>query len=182
MSPKPTSPLPGSGGCVSQRQHPGGFTLLEMVIVLFIMALLMGLAVMRFDSVSGQQEIRRPVSELQRMTQDAVRRAVLYERPQVILFDARGFAMNYKTDVNGQADAQDPVVWRRRVDTPPAMKLMLRRFGSEKFTPAAGQRLVVAPGGLCEPLTARFELGPSWIEVTLDPLSGGVQEEAMNIQ
>lgn len=155
---------------------------MEVVIVLVIVALLMGLAVVRFDSVTAQQEVRRPVSELQRMTLDAVRRAVLYERPQTILFDARGFTMRYKTDVNGQADAQDTAVWQRRVEIPSGMKLLLRRFGSVKFTPAAGQRLVVAPGGLCEPLTARFELGQSWIEVTLDPLSGGVREEAMNIQ
>lgn len=163
-------------------QRNAGFTLLELVIVLFIMALLVGLAVMRFDSVTAEQEMRRPVSELQRMTMEAVRRAGLYEKPQVIAFDAKGFAMRYKTDSDGRATKDDTAVWQRRVDMPPGMKLTLRRFGAQKFSPASGQRLVVSPGGLCEPLSARFELGRSWIEIALDPLSGGIRDEAMNIQ
>jgi prepilin-type N-terminal cleavage/methylation domain-containing protein len=159
-----------------------GFTLLEMVIVLAIMALLTGVAVMSFDSVGHQQELRRPVSELLRMTAEAVQRASLYERAQVINFDTEGFSMRYKTDADGRTSAGDTQLWQRRVDTPANLKFTLRRFGSEKFVAAAGQRLVIAPGGLCEPLTARFELGPSWIEIVLDPLSGGAQSETMNIQ
>jgi hypothetical protein len=153
-----------------------------MVIVLAIMALLMGLAVMSFDSVGHEQELRRPVSELQRMTHEAVQRAGLYERAQVINFDARGFSMRYRTDADGRNTADDTAIWQRRVETPANMKLSLQRFGSEKFAPAAGQKLIIAPGGHSEPLTARFELGASWIEIVLDPLSGGVQGETMNIQ
>lgn len=168
-----------------RARHPGraksGFTLLELVIVLVIMALLMGVAVVNFDGVDAERDLRRPASELQRMTMEAVRRAGLYERPQMILFDARGFAMRYRTDADGRRESGDNAVWQRRVDLPPAMKLSLRRFGSNRFAPAAGQRLSIAPGGLCEPVTARFELGASWIEVTLDPLSGGVADEAMHI-
>ena len=79
-----------------------GFTLLEMVIVLAIMALLMGVAVMSFDTVSQEQELRRPVSELQRMTAGgrAARRHL--RKAQVIIFDARGFAMRYRTDADGR--------------------------------------------------------------------------------
>jgi hypothetical protein len=153
-----------------------------MVIVLAIMAVLMTVAVMSFDTVTHEQDLRRPVSELQRMTHEAVQRASIYERPQIITFDSRGFVMRYRNDADGRAAANDDAIWQRRVELPPSMKLTLQRFGSEKFAPAAGQRLVVAPGGLCEPLTARFELGSSWIQITLDPLSGTAREETMNIQ
>ncbi|MFZ4763851.1 MAG: pilus assembly FimT family protein [Roseimicrobium sp.] len=158
-----------------------GFTLLEMIIVLVIISLMMGMAVMRFDSVTAQQDLRRPVTEFQQMTLEAVRRASLYERPQFIYFDAKGFLMRYRNDANGRADDKDSAIWQRRVDLPSGMKLSLRRFGSEKFAPAAGQRLSIAPGGLCEPISARFEKGAAWIEILLDPLSGGVSDEAMNI-
>jgi hypothetical protein len=70
----------------------------------------------------------------------------------------------------------------KRFTLPPDMSLSLRRFGSDKFVPAAGQRLIIAPSGLCEPLTARFEQGRSWFEVTLDPLTGGAREESMVVQ
>src|SRR3954469_13730187 len=139
------------------------FTLLEMVIVLTIIALLIGLSIMSFEGVTRSQDLRRPVSELQRMTQEAVERASIYERPQIITFDATGFAMRYRTDANGLVSSEDNAAWLRRVKIPPGMKLSLRRFGAQKFAPAAGQRLVVAPGGLCEPLSARFELENAWV-------------------
>lgn len=158
-----------------------GFTLLEVVIVLAIMVLLMGIAVVSFDSVGREHELKHPVAEFERMTVEAVQRAGIYERPQVVTFDSSSFAMRYKTDADGIATKVDDTTWERRVHLPKEMKLSLRRFGAAKFAPAAGQRLIVAPGGLCEPLTARFELGDAWIEVTLDPLSGTAQEESMHI-
>jgi len=159
----------------------GGFTLLEMSMVMFIMAVLVGVSVFSFGGVSQEEILRRPALELQRMVMEAVRRASLYERPQTIAFDGRGFTIRYRTDVNGQkGDSQQ--VWQRKVAMPETVRLSLRRFGSDKFAPAAGQRLVVAPSGLCEPVTARFEMaGGSFIEVAFDPLSGVVRDEAMNI-
>lgn len=158
-----------------------GFTLLEVVIVLAIMVLLMGIAVVSFDSVGREHDLKHPAAELERMTVEAVQRASIYERPQVVTFESGSFAMRYKTDADGIATKADETTWERRVKLPQGMKLSLRRFGASKFAQAAGQRLVIAPGGLCEPLTARFELGESWIEVTLDPLSGSAQDESMHI-
>lgn len=165
----------------SLNPRSGGFTILELVIVMVIMALLMGLAVVNFDGVDAERDLRRPASELQRMTMEAVRRSGLWERPQVIVFDSKGFSMRYRNDANGRSEKSDKAVWHRRVDIAPEVKLTLRRFGTQKFAPAAGQRISIAPGGLCEPLTARFEKGASWLEITLDPLSGSVSEQAMYI-
>jgi len=164
------------------RLRAGGFTLLEMCIVLFVMALLVGISVFSFGGVTQEEALRRPALEMQRMVMEAVRRSSLYERPQTIAFDAKGFAMRYRTDVNGQATNDDQQVWQRRVQMPPDMQLSLRRFGSDKFTPAAGQRLVVAPSGLCEPIAARFQMDGSWIEIAFDPLSGVVRDETMFIR
>lgn len=163
------------------RGRPQGFTLMEISITLFIMALLVGICIYSFGGLTAETELRKPVSELQRMTMEAVRRAALQEKAQVILFEPTGFAIRYRQEPDGLKQREDDQTLIRRVKIPPAMKLTLRRWGSEKFTPAAGQRLVVAASGLCEPLTARFELGPSWLEVTVDPLSGRVIDEGMHI-
>lgn len=159
-----------------------GFTLLEVSLVLFVMALLVGLSVYSFGGVSAEEDLRRPATELQRMTMEAVRRASLYEKPQVILFDQKGFIMRYRADFDGKSRNEDERLWQRRIDIPPQMKLTLRRWGSDKFAAAAGQRLIIAPSGLCEPLTARFELQNSWLEMTFDPLSGNVMDEEMNVE
>ena len=156
----------------------GGFTLLEIVIVLFIIMLILGLSVMNFDGVMQEQELRKPVLEFKGLTAEAVRRAALYERPQVLVFDQNGMLLPLQAPGAGSPSA--PRV--KRITLPPNMSLSLRRFGSDKFVPAAGQRLIIAPSGLCEPLTARFEQGRSWFEVTLDPLTGGAREESMVVQ
>lgn len=145
------------------------------MVVLFIIGLLSGVGVISFNSVTRGQEVRRPAMEFQRLVREAMRRAAATEEPQTIVFDKRGFTMRFRND------AGDGSAWQHRVDLPEAMTLVLRRFGEEKFAPAAGQRLVVAPGGLCEPLAARFQLGDAWVEFTLDPLSGGARDEGMHI-
>ncbi|HSJ01556.1 MAG: Tfp pilus assembly protein FimT/FimU [Verrucomicrobium sp.] len=171
-------------GTPAGRIHPaqrGGFTLLEMTVVMFIMCLLVGLCVYSFAGLTAEDELRRPATELQRMTMEAVRRASLHEKSQLIIFEPKGFAIRYKSDPDGIRRQEDQQTWVRRVSTPPTMKMLLRRWGSEKFVPAPGQRLVIASSGLCEPLTARFELNGSWLEITLDPLSGRVIDESMNV-
>lgn len=60
-------------------------------------------------------------------------------------------------------------------------KLTVRRMGADEFTPAAGQRLLLRPGGLCEPLTLRWQKDAAWISATLDPLTGGFIETEENL-
>lgn len=147
-----------------------------MMIVLFIIALLSGIAVLSFGGITREQDVRRPAIEFQRLAREAVRRAAAFEEPQTIVFDKRGFTMRFRNDTG------DGAPWQHRVDMPDGMTLRLRRFGADKFEPAAGQRLVIGPGGLCEPLTAHFDLDGSWVRFALDPLSGAARDEEMNIR
>ncbi|RBP35340.1 prepilin-type N-terminal cleavage/methylation domain-containing protein [Roseimicrobium gellanilyticum] len=162
-------------GAVSRA---GGFTLLELVVVLVIISFVVGLGVMSFDGVVQEGELRKPVLEFKDLTAEAVRRATLYERPQVLIFDSAGMVMPLRM----RRESAGAVMRVKRFTLPPGMSLMLRRFGSDKFAPAEGQRLIVSPSGLCEPLTARFQRGQSWFEVTLDPLTGAAKEERMVVQ
>jgi hypothetical protein len=151
---------------------------MEILIVLFIIALITGMAVMNFDGIFKEQDLRKPVLAFKDLTAEAVRRATLYERPQVLIFDGSGMVM--PLHARPQGNGAPPRV--KRFTLPPGMSLTLRRFGSDKFMPAEGQRLMVSPSGLCEPLTARFQQGESWFEVTLDPLTGGAKEERMVVK
>lgn len=167
-------PRPG----VALISRAGGFTLLELMIVLVIIMLVVGLGTMSFDGVMQEQELRKPVLEFKDLAAEAVRRATLYERPQVLIFDKAGVVMPLRMPRAGD-DTPVPV---KRCVLPPDMSLSLRRFGAERFAPAEGQRLIISPSGLCEPLTARFDRGQSWFEVTLDPLTGAAKEERMVVR
>jgi type II secretory pathway pseudopilin PulG len=164
-----------------QRHGFPAFTLLEMTVVMFVMAVIVGISVYSFSGVTEEEILRRPASEFQRMVMEGMRRASLEESPQTITFTTRGFTMRFLQEADGRETSADGRAWERRVEVPPDMRLSLRRWGAREFKPAAGQELVIAPSGLCEPLTIRFERGASWLELGLDPLSGGTREEAMEV-
>ena len=150
-------------------------------MVLLIMVLMFGVAAFSFQGVTEADTLRKPAGELQRMAREAVRRAGLYERPQFILFEKTGFVIHYRNDASAVANAESNTVWQRRVEVPDKMTLKLRRWGAKGWQPAAGQRWVVLPSGLCEPLAVRMEMGGSSIELQFNPLTGGVAEETLNI-
>ena len=162
-------------------RQSAGFTLIEMVVVMLIIALLLGISVMSFQGVTEQQTLRTPALELQRMAREAVRRAGMYEQTQTIAFEKNAFSIRYKSDAKSVADADSKTVWQRRIDIPQNMRMSVMRWGGQEWLPATGQKWIVQPSGLCEPLSVRFELGPSHLEMRFNPLTGGVAEETMFI-
>lgn len=158
-----------------------GFTLLELCVVMMVMALMIGLAVFSFQGLDGEGAMRRPASELESMAKEAVRRASLYESPQVIAFEKTGFVMQYRQDTDPSRKTEKSEKWQRRVTVPPEMKILIRRWGSKKWVPAPGEHWIISAGGFCEPLEVRLELGESFLQMEFDPLSGGVREESMRV-
>jgi prepilin-type N-terminal cleavage/methylation domain-containing protein len=163
-------------------RHGPGFTLLELVVVLFIMVLFVSVAAFSFEGVTDEQVLRTPGGELQRVAREAVRRAGMYEEAEVIVFDQRGFGVRYRDDPELNGGAPDSRHWLRRVELPQDMQLKMKRWGQKEWQPAAGQRWIVQPSGLCEPVTVRLERGRSYLEMQFNPLTGGVADERMSIQ
>lgn len=174
------SPSPFLRASRTFRLAPSGFTLLEMTMVIFIMAIFVGVAAFSFEGMSEEEILRTPASELQRMAHEAVSRAGIYEQPEEIVFEKSGFGIRYRGDVS-PGDGGQAQYWLRRVQTPPEMRLLMKRWGQDKWLPAAGQRWVALPSGLCEPLSIRMEWGRSFTEMQFHPLTGGVADETTYI-
>jgi len=157
-----------------------GFTLLEMTMVMFIMAIFISVATFSFQGVTDEQILRTPAAELQRMAREAVSRAGIYEQPETIVFEKTGFGIRYRGEASA-TESGNTQYWLRRVQTPPDMRLLMKRWGESKWQPAAGQRWMMLPSGLCEPLSIRLEWGRSFTEMQFHPLTGGVAEETTYI-
>ncbi len=155
-----------------------GFTLLEMVVVLAIISILAGIAVVSFDGINQERAMREPVIAFEDLTMEAMTRANLHEKPLVIVFGKSGMLLSSRSSTGAVGRGN----YQREISFPAGMTLFLRRFGQTVFQPSEGQRLFIAPGGICEPVSARFQRGSSWIEVTLDPLSGAIADEVMYLQ
>jgi len=68
-----------------------GFTLVEVVITLSVLAVLVGISVPAISGLQRQHEARQPVTELVRMARTVRGRAMTEQHPYQIAFDHRGF-------------------------------------------------------------------------------------------
>ena len=120
------------------------FTLLEMIVVLAIAALAIGL---------GAGEVMQ--WEENTALRNAARRAEgVFVQAMTRSLNATGMQM---LELGNLAEG---------------MRLEVRRAGAADYVPAAGQRLFLPPGGLCEPLSLRWRQNESRITATPDPLTG----------
>lgn len=126
-----------------KRQVPA-FTLLEMIVVLAIAALIIGIGAGAVMQWEESTSLR-----------EAARKA-------------EGVIMQAKSSSVNATEAQ-MVNLEELAD---GMRLDVRRAGAADFVPAAGQRLRVIPGGLCEPLSLRWQHKGARITATPDPLTG----------
>ncbi len=124
------------------------FTLLEMIVVLVIAALVVGVGASAVQSITGEHELLRVAHEGEYVLMEAMTRTVTTVKPQVVVL--AGLSQG--------------------------AKLMVRRAGSDTYEAAAEQRLWLRPGGLCEPLTLRWQRGTAWVSATLDPLTAAFND------
>lgn len=135
------------------QRRAAGFTLLEMIVVLVIAALIIGIGAAAVAQLTEEHELRKVANDAEGMLMRAVTRTLATTQPQSVSLEELGRQAN----------------------------LTVRRMGAEEFAPAAGQRLLLRPGGLCEPLTLRWQKDAVWISATLDPLTGGFAETEENL-
>lgn len=112
-------------------------------MVLAIAALVIGVGAGAVGMMADEHELRRQTREVEVYFMQAMSRVLSTSTPQ---------SVNLETLARGR-------------------KLTVRRAGTKEFVPAAGQRILLRPGGLCEPLTLRWEKDTQWIVATLDPLT-----------
>lgn len=137
-----------TGNAMRIYSRATGFTLLEMIVVLAIAALIIGISAVAVQRMTGEHELLRVAHDAERALMQSMTRTLRTAQPQ---------------DVDLASLSQ-------------SMKLTVRRVGSTSYVAAASQHLKLRPGGLCEPLTLRWQQGTAWVSATLDPLTGGFSE------
>lgn len=122
-------------------------------MVLAIAALLIGLGATAAGMMADEHELRRVARDAEVTFMQAMTQVLTTSAPQ---------SVNLDSIAAGQ-------------------KLMVRRAGATEFVPAAGQRMLLRPGGLCEPLTLRWQQDSHWLMATLDPLTASFNEMEDNL-
>ncbi|MFT4175762.1 MAG: prepilin-type N-terminal cleavage/methylation domain-containing protein [Luteolibacter sp.] len=164
----------------------GGFTLLEIVIVLALSAMIVGGAIGLMVYSSDERALRDASSQIEVLAKKARTKAILKQRPYAIVFHA-GTASLAPFGPRGSSSAasshdgtteEEPEL-NPVVTLPEDMQLSILRWNTgEKWIRIqhdATQIWRFDPEGLSEPIGIRYQIGQSWQQDTYHPLTATIQ-------
>jgi type II secretory pathway pseudopilin PulG len=142
-----------------------GFTLIEIVLSIFILLLLLVLAVPSFSGVIANRRLKQSLDEFNNLVRLAQERSITERRPYLIVWGKDNVIV--RPEVFAEAEEAKPKA-EVRPDRGSALRLSLPAALAEK-TPA---EWIFWPSGTCEPAIIRFK-GPagSWT-ANYSPLTG----------
>lgn len=178
-----------------RSDRSGGFTLLEIVIVLLIASLMVGGAVGMMIYSSDERALRDASGEIEMLAKRARTTAILQQTPYALEFREGIVRMmplaqagrSEKKTVGGRRSAVEPVAddsggnrWELTLDN--GMQVLIRRWNSDALLPTIKDAVHVwrfDPNGLCEPLSVRLVLDKNWSEDTYHPLTATIRESQL---
>jgi prepilin-type N-terminal cleavage/methylation domain-containing protein len=173
-----------------------GFTLLEMIMVLVIIAILAGLALPSFQSAITENAMRKDTHQLALMVKTAMLQSADQNRAYMIELSPTEIALHpvgeaaadpdADADSNGSVDAPTTnnapvdVVVTSEID--PANHLQVPDpVKANAWMAMPPTQWVFEPGELCPATRVRFSRGEGWIEMGFAPLTGNVLDEKFSL-
>ena len=151
-----------------------GFTLLEMCVVLFIIALMAGAAMPAMQSAFNERALRNDAHAFSLMAKEAMLRSGEEQRPYLINLQGRELVLEpASTEPRGDV-AVPAATGTQTLDN--ALKL------PDATTKNAWRSLPTVtwtfePNSLCPLPRVRFERGAGYIEMSFNALTGDVEDE-----
>ena len=178
----------------------GGFSLMEIVMVLAIAAMVIGGAVGLMVYHSSESELRRVSSDIEALAKQARTISVLQQKPYAVQFVPGRVLLLPLAEITGvldsatsrptddseaSADPQANAPIHKQVELKPEMEFSIRRWASDKWVQPDEKLSQVwrfDPNGLCEPLSIRMVYKDSTMENDFHPLTASIRDSVMEIK
>jgi type II secretory pathway pseudopilin PulG len=151
----------------------GGFTILEVCVVLFIVAVIFVVAVPPASHLMDEEKLQRPIRELQTFARTARRNAIMENRSYEVLLLNDSYLLRPVS-----ANRDRPAV---TYGLPAGVTFAIKRLGDREFLKQTDATWVFSPSGLCEPMTFLFQRKDNWVRCRVDPLTATIQNEGSYI-
>jgi type II secretion system protein H len=174
----------------ASKSAAAGFTLLEIVVVLVLIAVLAGSAITVMITSADERALRNSSGEIEALAKRARTVAALQQRPYALeFFDNRVRLMplaeaiiepaerekaEAMLEMAGSESGSIHAEWSSKGD----LKMQVRRWASDTWSPIDSKSRQVwrfDPEGFCEPVGVRLETEKSWMEMEFHPLTGGIR-------
>jgi type II secretory pathway pseudopilin PulG len=153
-----------------------GFTILEVCVVLFIVAVMFSVAVPTASHLLDEEKLQGPIRELQTFARTARRDAMMENRTYEVLLLNDSYILRPVDDRNDSG--RKPVTY----DLPTGVTFAIKRLGDREFLKQTDASWFFSPNGLCEPIKFLFQRKGDWVRFGADPLTGTIQTEESFIQ
>jgi Tfp pilus assembly protein FimT len=162
------------------------FTLIEICLAMFIVALVIGIGLPFASGLGRQGQLRDPAGELKKMALTARRRAVteqktveiLLENDRYILRDAVFDEEKRSAKIAPETDTKEVASYK----LPSRVTYAVKRWDETKFSAKTDLRWRFLPTGLCEPITVHFTHEQDFLEFSFNPLTAQTEEESFQFQ
>lgn len=177
--------------------HHGGFTLIEIVMVLAIIGLVTGGSIAAMLLTSSERKLRSASSEIELLAKTARTASILNQTPYAIEFHSgfvrllpfREASEIERTTALGNSIGGEAVISetggravRKEITTDSDITLSIRHWNTAEFI-VPGETIVPVwrfdPDGLSEPLTVRITLGNSYAQDTYHPLTATIADSEL---
>jgi len=184
-------------GAFRHDRGQGGYTLIEMCVVIFIIMLFVTAGLPAIESAFTEQAVRADSRELALMVRTAMLQSSDQHRPYVIdltssnLYLHPAEAMVEEKDPSDQDTASDDDLSdNTNADLRPENVEVLHALDSRNklllpdpnkpggWASVTPSQWCFQPGGLCLLPKVRIERGQSWQELRFNPLTGNVEDES----
>lgn len=153
------------------------FTLLEIVLGLFIVMLIAGIAIPLAGGLGSEAILREPADALKKLAITARRAAVTERRSYEIILDNDRFVLRMAPP----GDAEDTELRDSQIlqeyQLPRAVKYAVKRWDQRDFGRRTDARWTFLPTGISEPVTVRFDRGEDWLQFSFNPLTALAEDE-----
>lgn len=163
------------------NKRAGGFTLIEIVIVLALAAVLMGGAMGIMLFTSDERTLKNVSGEIELLAKRARTIAILHQTPYAIEFREGSVRLlplaqagpDEKHASNEMSDDSTSMK-DRQIKLDSNVSVSIRRWNSDEWLNTIKNTVHVwrfDPDGLSEPISVRVNCGKSWMEDTFHPLT-----------
>jgi prepilin-type N-terminal cleavage/methylation domain-containing protein len=155
------------------RNRRAGFTLLEIIIAIFVVSLIIGISIPTVSGIYLEEQLRSTTRTLEEYSIRARTMATSEQKTYAVVFNPKGFDL-----VKAQEDMEgdlEPVMSHEWVKDA-VCELMV--WPERQWKKAARQVIYFYPEGLSMPVRFRIQIGAGMVEQVYNPLTARVVEES----